>query len=229
MMQKIQYNLFRADIYRILALGFTDPLKENFDKLQGILTDLLKDFSGFCADGEIKQLLEQMKIVIQDADLPSVEAEHNRLFATQVVCSPYEGSYHILERGAVLGDITAFYSAFHLTFLSKEGPPDAIKMELAFLSYMALKEVFALEHHYLNEVQTTFEAQQKFLLDHLGRWGNSFVSLLQAATSLPYYKILAKFLKGWLIRENEYFKINPVLLTNPLPQIYSEETQCEVR
>lgn len=208
--------LLRADIYRILAIGFDEPNAERLGELRELIAEL----------HPLDPILDSLyELSVMSPDLP---AEYNDLFCTKVLCPPYEGSYLLTERGAVLGDVSAFYKAFELKFLTREGPPDSIKMELAFLSYMALKEAYALENKLLSEAQTTFEAQAKFIRDHLGRWGGSFASRLKQTTTFPYYKTLAEFLEMWLAEENRHFKILPVELPTLLPKSVDDEVGCNL-
>ncbi|OGQ05845.1 MAG: hypothetical protein A2W61_06620 [Deltaproteobacteria bacterium RIFCSPLOWO2_01_44_7] len=216
--KKIQYNLFRADLYRILALGLDTPTSKTLGELKEIVNDLWKEFLP----------LKEFASVLSKVSVDEVAQESLRLFSTKVACPSCEGSYQLVERGPILGDVTAFYKAFQLQFLTNEGPPDSIKMELAFLSYMALKEAFALEEGLLEEAQTTFEAQKKFLLDHLGRWGEIFANRLQERTTHGYYKTLGSLLKIWLKKEFDFFNIQPFPLPISLPQLSEEEVQCSL-
>lgn len=212
--EKIYQALLRADIYRILAIGFDEPNAERLGELRELIAELH-------SLGPILDSLYELSVVS-----PDLLAEYNDLFCTKVLCPPYEGSYLLTERGAILGDVSAFYKAFELKFLTREGPPDSIKMELAFLSYMALKEAYALENKLLSEAQTTFEAQAKFIRDHLGRWGKPFASRLKETTTLPFYKTLAEFLNHWLAEECRHFKILPVELPTLLPKATEEALHC---
>ncbi|MBI4125848.1 MAG: molecular chaperone TorD family protein [Deltaproteobacteria bacterium] len=211
--------LLRCDVYRVLALGFEVPLEKNLRELQAILQDLLEVQS-------LGKIFKKMLREVKRAKAQDLEEEYHLLFTTKVLCPPSEGSYHLTERGPILGDVTAFYRAFELNFLAHEGPPDSIKMELAFLSYMALKEAYAAENNMLKEAEITHEAQKSFLRDHLGRWGSGLAEKVMQNTTAPFYHSLAKFLQLWLDFENDLFKIQPLRLPVSLPRAEEEPVAC---
>lgn len=213
--------LFRCDVYRILALGFDLPSEKNRQEMLQILEDLAEV-------KRVQKIFRKMLLEVKGAKAEDLEKEHPLLFTTKVLCPPSEGSYHLAERGPVLGDVTAFYKAFGLNFLAGEGPPDGIKMELAFLSTLALKEAYALENKMLKEAQITHEAQKKFLRDHLGRWGLVFAQRLKQNASSEFYQTLADFLHKWLDLEKGYFKVDPPPLPAYLPSLEEEPVRCAV-
>lgn len=209
-------NLLRADIYRILAVGFDEPIESHHHMLVSVLADLADRFD----------FLLPLFQAAQDAQREELEALYIRLFVTQTLVPHSEGSYQLAERGPILSDITAFYNAFQIGFVEKKGSPDSIKMELAFMSYMALKEAYADENNLLQEGGVTFEGQKTFLNDHLGRWGNLFADRLEKTTDHPYYIALAELLKKWLQMENKHFDITPVSLPIQLPGSNEEGLRC---
>ncbi len=216
-MNAIQKSFFRADVYRILALGFDIPTQEHQNEMRAIIEDLLENV-------ELPELKVFLKILKTKPE--KLEEEYTKLFVTKVECPFYEGSYHLAERGPVLGDITAFYNAFHIKAMPMEGPPDAIKMELGFLSFMALKEANAIQNKSPQDIQITEAAEAKFIEDHLGRWGEMFAERLQESTDSPFYIILAKFLKNWIKMECKHWDIKPVRLPSLLPQTETNPVQC---
>lgn len=219
-------NFFRADLYRILAQSLARPTAKMLEELKEILADLLAGLPSSYTGKKLRKTLENFAKQLKQTDAVALAGEHQRLFVNQTDCPASEGSYHLAERGPVLGDITAFYSAFGLKFIPGEGPPDAMKMELAFMSFLALKEAHALQKNLAVEMETTKEAQKKFLRDHLGRWGEIFARRLQASTPLPYYQTLAVLLKTWLKTEQRFFAVQPVPLPVSLPGLHDENVSC---
>src|SRR3989338_1719008 len=182
-------TLLRADIYRILALGFDFPSRKNLKNIQSITEDLL---STATVDPSLQQYLQKLKVSAEEN--LSLESEYHRLFDTQVAAPPCEGGYHLSERGPVVGDITAFYKAFQMQVMPEQCPPDHIKMELVFMSYMALKEKHAEKKGLQEASEVTRKAQVTFLEDHLGRWISPFLERLRDAAAHPFYQTLAKLL-----------------------------------
>lgn len=219
-------NFFRADLYRILAQSLDAPSLQRIEELKEILEDLLEGLPPSFASKKLRRALENFSRHLKKSDPAALAREHQRLFINQTECPASEGSYHLAERGPVLGDVTAFYSAFGLKFIPGEGPPDAMKMELAFSSFLALKEAHAVEKKLEREAQTTHEAQKKFFQDHLGRWGGIFARRLQATTPLPFYQALAALLQTWLKTEQKFFAVQVVPLPVSLPGLHDENVSC---
>ena len=209
--KQISENLFRADLYRILALGFEEPNAENLRSIQGIAKDLLE----LICDMECSLELEiALRGLVENGDWNTgvLSAEYYRLFGTHVICPSSEGSFQQVERGPIIGDISAFYEAFQMKVIEHQGPPDSIKMELGFMSFMALKTVYALENGLKEEKEIVDEAQKKFLSSHLGRWVEPFVAKLDESSRYPFYTSLARLLVKWVTEDCRNIGASPVPL-----------------
>lgn len=217
--QRIRNELWRADIYQLLALGFDLPSEKNVSNLAG----LLDDFATVAEDHPFSDDLAKLSNILKN-EKEELTEEYNRLFVTKSECPASEGSYHLVERGPILGDVSAFYEAFRVKVNSKSGPPDSMKMELGFMYYMALKKVYALENKLTEEFATTADAEKKFLRDHLGRWVPAFADRLCKTTNHSFYKILGSLLTGWMNEECSRFEITPTPL--PTSLLPPEKENC---
>ena len=189
---QIQQALLRTDLWRLLAMSLACPTPDSRREVAQLAAEL-----GECLaeDGASLAtpvtLLHEALTATADSDL---EGEYHSLFTTQVLVSPYEGSYHLTERGAIIGDIAAFYTAFALQPTAQSGPPDSLPNELALLASLALKEAYALEHGMAEALEVTRTATRQFLEDHLGRWVTIFVRRLLGTTGHPVYVTAAQLL-----------------------------------
>lgn len=184
--------LLRADLWRLLAEAFTCPTSESLQDLAYLATDVAD-----CLASDAMSLAAPVRLLadaLAESRHDALEAEYHTLFTTQVLVSPYEGSYHRTERGAIIGDVAAFYTAFSLQLAPQSGPPDALHNELAFLAWLALKEAYALEHDLPEGLEVTRAATRQFLDDHLGRWVTVFVRRLLDTTGHPVYVTAAQLL-----------------------------------
>ncbi|MBI3098585.1 MAG: molecular chaperone TorD family protein [Planctomycetes bacterium] len=106
---------------------------------------------------------------ILDLSEESAAAEHFRIFRPAGPISPL-ASDHIgsgfADKGPILADIAGFYRAFGFTPLAGE-PPDHLASMLAFLSFLALKQAYALHAGLDEEAAIAREAEEKFLATHL--------------------------------------------------------------
>ncbi|OGQ21414.1 MAG: hypothetical protein A3I05_09135 [Deltaproteobacteria bacterium RIFCSPLOWO2_02_FULL_44_10] len=223
--QKDIYHLYLAsDLYRLLALAFDAPSKQQFETIETLLDDIGHEVH----QPDIAQCLQDLQRAAK-AESATVEAEYNRLFVNQVLCPPCEGSYHLAERGPILGDITAFYRAFSLETVEQQGPPDSIRMELGYMSFMALKRISALEGRDDDAADITKVATMRFLMDHLGRWGFLFADRLLASTTHMFYQTSAKLLKVWFECEMKFYDLSPHPLPLKLLSFEDEESvQCHL-
>ncbi|MBI4832637.1 MAG: molecular chaperone TorD family protein, partial [Candidatus Lindowbacteria bacterium] len=128
-------------------------------------------------------------------DEPDVEAAYHRLFGGGGRVSPYESDYYgageegMRERGVILGDVAGFYKAFGFD-PSKETPeaPDHVVLELAFLSYMKLREAFALRRSEKEPYEICLAAEEKFLNEHLLLWLREFANRILRERSHVFYE-----------------------------------------
>jgi TorA maturation chaperone TorD len=102
-----------------------------------------------------------------------------------------------------LADLGAFYRAFGLEVAGDaDERHDHICMELEFMSVLAMKEAYALEHQLdAEQLAQCRDAQKKFLREHLGRWASAFARRLAAATDEPSLRSLAGFTRGFIEAE----------------------------
>ena len=79
-----------------------------------------------------------------------------------------------------LADLGAFYSAFGLELTTDAAERhDHICLELEFMSVLAAKEAYALEHQLdAEQLSLCRDAQKLFLREHLGRWTPAFTRRL---------------------------------------------------
>lgn len=221
----IRQTFWRADVYRLLALSFEFPNSSLFETIHTLAEELIESSFG---KPDLRELID--KLSQESAGHQStIEASYHHLFSTRVACPPCEGSYLKAERGAVIGDITSFYRAFELQASAGQGPPDAIKMELGFMSFACLKQAKAQHEELKGELKTIQKAQARFLNDHLGRWIPSFTRQLQSQTDNPFYETLASLLSLWIHEECCLLDVQPAPLPLFFPSLSEEEeTRCSL-
>ncbi len=129
-----------------------------------------------------------------------------------------------------LADLGAFYAAFGL-----EMTPDAaerqdhLSIELEFMSVLASKEAYALEHQFDTEpIALGREAQKKFLREHLGRWTPAFTRrLARLAGEESPLGALADFTREFITLDCARFHVtagSEDLLLRPIDE--ASETLC---
>lgn len=200
--------LRRADVWHLLARIFQRPDSAALVSQAAVAGDLLN--ASTMKDHPLRDALAEFARAASETDAALLEQEYHQLFTTQMLCPPNEGAYHRASRGAVLGDITAFYQAFGLRVRETGGTPDSIPHELYFLAWLALKEANAIHHQRPADVEVTRNATRTFLTDHLGRWAAAFVDRLLAATPTPYYTAAARLLMDALEAFTREFAVRDV-------------------
>lgn len=212
---EVEGALARSAIYRILALGFSYPRREVL---------------GFFSGGSARKLAEAVSLLPGD-DQPElagaveglngtvgrqgeIEGEYNRLFRTQLVCTPHETEYdpmRSVRKGQELADILGFYSAFGLEPSAKERElPDHIGVELEFMSLLLQKEAYARLNDWKERVEICTDAQVKFLRDHLGIWVFAFCDRLEETSGAAFYRSLARLLGLFMGREIQALGVEPL-------------------
>lgn len=222
--------LARSFIYRFLAKAFEDPSRENWAELTEPRTH-----SAFMAS--VKALgVPASRPLLEERDYDAFEVDYIACFGHTVRgdCPMNEIEYGDIKADPLfqphrLADLGAFYAAFGL-----EVAPDAaerydhISIELEFMSVLAAKEAYALEHHdNLEHVAIVHDAQKKFLREHLARWTPAFTRRLARMAGESALGALADFSREFILQECARFGVIPGsedLLLRPVDE--TSESLC---
>lgn len=197
----------RGRIYAILSGAFYYPDAERFSFLQARLPAYLRPgVEGLPDDERLQRAAEDLErglaLDLKAHSRVEWEREHARLFSLSapVRCPPYETEYHVAHvflKTQRLADVAGFYRAFGL-HLKEKDRVDHISAEAEFMSWLYLKEAYALETGQGEKAWTCKEARRKFLEDHLGAWIPAFSAALAAEAVFPFYRSLAGFLARFI-------------------------------
>ena len=160
--------------------------------------------------GDNSRLSEQARRlpkVLDAATLPDLTRQHERTFghAVQGAAPPYEleyGEEHSHRQPQELGDIAAFYAAFGLTIAaSAHERVDHAGTECEFLHYLLYKQACAVDADAHEQAEVCGDAVQRFLADHLGRWGPAFALRLTRTAGDEWLGMVGELLLEWLSQE----------------------------
>lgn len=136
---------------------------------------------------------------------PEQAAVYHVLIGSAGSISPYESDYQIPgqegihDKGAILGDVAAFYKAFRFEYATDfQEVPDHVAVELAFLGYIKLKEAYALAIENQEDYQICSDAEKKFLNDHLLPWLPQFLEGILNQSQDTFYQKSASLLQNFI-------------------------------
>lgn len=126
---------------------------------------------------------------------------------------PYEslfGRLNLGQQSEELADIAGFYRAFGLKAPEKERV-DHLAVELEFMSFLALKEAWAVCNGEPERALEVRAAQTKFLADHLARWTPVFAARFEARDAA-----LAGSLRDWVAQDARELgaEVDPIRTTD---------------
>ncbi|MBF0152348.1 MAG: molecular chaperone TorD family protein [Magnetococcales bacterium] len=181
---RLQEVLTAAAFFRFLARGFSYPHP-------GHLAQLLVD--GAAIPRETTPALTNFRSSWGMVEEAALQEEHVRLFLGKGLCSLHETSYGDARRiggqSVELADISGFYRAFSVEpSPTQPDLPDHLCTELEFYSLLLIKEGYALDEGWTEQMQVAATAGIKFLEHHLGRWIEPMVQTIRenAAPTTPY-------------------------------------------
>lgn len=191
----------RAEIYRFLALAFSDPrpgsvalMKQDWPVTEAALARLGLARTG-CAG----------LVALDDTGL---RRAHLAVFGHTISkdCPPYGAEYgqaHIFEKTQTLADVTGFYRAFGLDLSGDvRDRPDHLALELEFMEFLCLKQALAEAPTGSPDHETLCrDAQHAFLESHLGVWAFSFVHRLTRRPGTGPFADCAELLAQFLAQE----------------------------
>ena len=236
----IDTAIARSFLYRFIAKAFEDAEREGWQLLcetaqQGSF------WSAVCALAEgapsnFESAAQKLSGHLKPDGYAAFESDYIACFGHTVRgdCPMNEIEYGDIKADPLfqphrLADLGAFYAAFGLEIGEDAAErQDHISIELEFMSVLAAKEAYALEHQF-DDAQLTLvrDAQKKFLREHLGRWTPAFTRRLSRMAGDGALGALAEFTREFITAECVRFAITPGsedLLLRPIDD--SLETLC---
>jgi DMSO reductase family type II enzyme chaperone len=200
--------LSRAGLYSAISLGFLPPTKEAVACLasrEG--TEALAEEIALCGRGEDLVPLVRKVASSYPGSLEELLSLYWRLFGHTVgsSLSLYEtefGNEETFQKPHALADIAGFHRAFGLTSNPAQNERiDHLSAECEFLSFLALKEAYAIKAGDPIMLEVTQKAIRLFLQDHLARFLPSFFERLQKKDSEGFYTSLARLCLEFVTQE----------------------------
>ena len=236
----IDTALARAFSYRLLAKAFEDPELDGWHWLSSPSTKSALWTAVQTMAPDVPAAFACTAAELADRFTPDAFDSFHDSFVTcfghtvRGACPVNEIEYGDIKADPLfqphrLADLGAFYAAFGL-----EMAPDAaerqdhISIELEFMSVLAAKEAYALEHQ-LDDEQAAIcrEAQKKFLREHLGRWTPAFTRRLARMADDTALGALANFMREFITEDCARFQVTPGsedLLLRPIDE--ASESLC---
>jgi len=204
----IETLLARGTVYRGLSVLLRHPDAGTVKWLVAREHHRLPEVLGRLGDdGRLLELAGRLMKMLDTAALPDLIRQHERIFghAVQGSAPPYEleyGEEHSHRQPQELSDIAAFYTAFGLqSAASSHERVDHIATECEFLHYLLYKQACAVDEDATEQAQVCEAASQRFLADHLGRWGPAFALRLTRAAGEGPLAVVGELLLAWLAQE----------------------------
>ena len=210
---EIDLALARASLYSALALGFRPPDEETITRLcsKDGAAALVAAVALLDSKGELS--LAACSLITDHRSLITLTEAHQRLFGhtARGGVPPYETEYGaeaLFQQPHEMGDLMGFYNAFGLTVnIQARERPDHVSCECEFLSFLALKEAYALEHEDAAMLDETCKAERLFLRDHLGRFLPAFAKKISREDGSGFYGTLGDLACAFIALECARFRV----------------------
>jgi len=216
---------YRSDVYRLLALGFSNPTSDFVTDLQnGALVDNLRrclDAVGLSQTHYGSALVGLTGIAAEYRTydprtlLTQLRVEYMRLFVGPK--NPVTPIYETLHREQsgngqamliVSQTALAVEKAYHEAgvHLTSHDSPDHLATELEFLVYLCEKEAIAWETANNTMAKKWRRIERDFLDDHLGTWSLVLCRQAREATNEPFYREFVTLAETFLTMETGAFQ-----------------------
>ena len=178
--------LKEAAWYRFFSLCFQPPRTGLKEEIEKIYTEIGK------AEPLHAFLLNEL----------NPDSEPHAILGAGGVCSSCESEYvgdRLGGKGLLMADVAGFYKAFSfIPEIEFSAPVDNISMEFSFLSYLTLKEAFALYRGQDKEMRICTDAKEKFQKEHLFPWINLFIEKLNEVAPESFYSKVSIIMKDFV-------------------------------
>lgn len=146
--------LEKASSWRLLGLLFERPRPGWSEELEALALALPAEESTLSA-------------AVESAKTEAREGVYHTILGPGGPASPREATHRAwVLPGQLLSELNGYYENF--AYLPKtEEPLDHVSVEVGFMSYLLLKQAYALEQGQTEQAQVTWEAAQRFASEHL--------------------------------------------------------------
>ncbi|MFY9222503.1 MAG: molecular chaperone TorD family protein [Blastocatellia bacterium] len=121
----------------------------------------------------------KLKLAVQAAEIEANEGLYHSILGPGGPAPAREISYNSwAEPGRMISELTSYYKAFSFQPVIDE-TVDHIAMEVGFISYLRLKEAYAIACDAMEEAKITAEASEKFITEHLNIIAEPLVNILE--------------------------------------------------
>jgi TorA maturation chaperone TorD len=207
-------RLARGALFTLLARGFSYPEP-------GCRAAFLRDLAKVTA-ARREPSLEPVRRAWINADEAALAAEYGRLFMRNTPCPLHETAYgdarRMAGRAAELADINGFYAAFGLK-LSESDPdlPDHLATELEFYGLLLVKQAYAQCRRRAADLRVTERAAQRFMEQHLGRWGVALAGALAVNGAAAPFRTLVAAVQAAIGAECKALRFRPAVIAGRTP------------
>jgi TorA maturation chaperone TorD len=222
----------RAAMYGFLSRSLLFPTAEGYDSIGSELVPLLESFS--CRSGEL-QVAFSDAVAAHDVGRDELRRAHSLLFThiENQDCPVHESAYSpgdVFRRADVMADIAAFYRAHGLEAGGIEHERvDHIATEVEFMSFLARKEAYAIQHLGIDEREECRRSQRSFLGDHLACWAPGLASRVQLLADHRFFEAIGSLLAAWIEAEKQYLDVEAAAdRSEPQPLPESDDGLCGV-
>ena len=218
----IDFAVARSFLYRFIAKAFEDPEREGWESLcQSEQQSSFWSAVRALAEGappNLESVAGRLLRHLKSDGYSAFESDYITCFGHTVRgdCPMNEIEYGDIKADPLfqphrLADLGAFYAAFGLEIAPEAAErQDHISIELEFMSILAAKEAYALEHRLEDEQAAVCgEAQKTFLREHLGRWTPAFTRRLARMAGGTALGALADFTREFITEDCARFKVTP--------------------
>ncbi len=217
----IDQAVARSFVYRFVAKAFEDPTSESWANLTDpALQNTFRAAVIALATGQsaLQGAAEKLLTTFTPDGLEAFNDCYLVTFghAARGPCPMNEIEYGNLKADSLfqphrLADLNAFYRAFGLELADDAAErPDHICLELEFMSVLAAKEAYALEHQLdADQIALGRDAQKKFLREHLGHWLPAFTRRLEREAGPGALAALAQFTRDFVLSECARLAVMP--------------------
>ncbi len=196
--------LAQADLLLLLAEVYRSPAAQNAPPLADVTThdaDNLLDAAGLPDDAPLRQAIAEAIGATEALGVAAWSDEYHRLFEGAMLCPLNESAYVRRDKGAILGDLCAFYRAFGWQPAADTAEkPDHLATELEFMSMLLIMLARAEETGQVEHAAITRDALGRFAGDHPGDWVDVVCDHIIACTRLDalaaYTRALAALWKA---------------------------------